>query len=108
MAQQCTGKLAYLIPSQTMEFDTTIIRLFDLLKMICIGTTTGEVLVYRYSTVMGKLTIVPKLILVPHPRQKSGAVRDITIGDSLYEEITVSCLFINGIVLNAQGDSDSA
>ncbi len=86
---QAAGKLAYLIPNQHMEFDTTLIRLFDLLKMICVGTRTGEVLVYRYSSSLGKFLIVPKLLLVPHPRQRTGAVRDIAIGDALYEEITV-------------------
>lgn len=83
------GQLAYLIPSQTMDFETTIIRMFDLLKMICIGTLKGEVLVFRYSMTANHFDIVPKLILVPDPRQKAGAVCDIAIGDALYEEITV-------------------
>ena len=89
MATPSAEKLAFMIPSQNMEFDTTLIRLFDLLKMICVGTTTGEVLIYRYSTSTGKFLIVPKLLLLPHPQQKAGMVRDIAIGDALYEEITV-------------------
>jgi hypothetical protein len=89
MSTQSSGKLAYLVPNQSMEFDTTVFRLFDLLKMICIGTSTGETLVYRYSTSTGKFLLIPKLILSPDVRQKAGAVRDIAIGDSLYEEITV-------------------
>ena len=91
MSIQSAGKLAYLIPSQRLEFDTTLLRLFDLLKIVCVGTTTGETLVYRYSTATGKLLLIPKLILVTDPRQQAGSVRDIAIGDSLYEEITVFC-----------------
>ena len=83
------GKLAFLIPSQNMKFETSLIRLFDLLKLLCVGTTTGEVLVYRYTSSMGQFAIIPKLLLIPDPEQKAGAVKDIAIGDALYEEITV-------------------
>jgi hypothetical protein len=57
--------------------------------MICVGTSKGEVLVFRYCISQNQFEIVPKLILIPHPRQKAGPVRDIAIGDALYEEITV-------------------
>ncbi len=85
---QTAGKLAYLIPNQNMDFDTALLRLFHLLKMLCVGARTGEVLVYRYSS-DSKFTILPKLLLLPHPRQKTGPVRDIAIGDCVYDEITV-------------------
>lgn len=90
MSLLSVGRLAYLIPSQHLKFDAAVCRLYDQLKIVCVGTTTGESLVYRYTSSLSNLLVIPKLILVPDPRQKAGAVRDMTIGDSLHDEITVT------------------
>lgn len=89
MSLLTAGKLAYLIPSQHFNFDTSVFKVIDQLKIICVGTTTGEILVYRYTS-SANLLIIPKLILVPDPRQKTGAVRDVIVADCVHEEITAS------------------
>ena len=86
------GTLAYLIPTQNLCFQTSIARIFELLKLICVGTNTGEVIIYYYTSV----EIIPKLLLIPDPRQKTGSVIDIIIKELFYEELTV--IYIKSIV----------
>jgi len=94
MSIKSAGKLAYLIPSQRFEFDASVIYISELLKLLCVGCVTGEVLVYRYSTAKS-FSLTPRFILIPDPRQKSGVVEDIVLCEFPYEEVTVTLFNTN-------------
>jgi len=74
-----------MVPSQKLEFDGSVFSLFSSLGIICVGTTTGEIIVYQYTT-----QLTSKLLLIPNPRQTSNATISILLVNSVREEILVN------------------
>lgn len=88
MSDKSIGKLAYMIPRGHFRFATSVLRFFKPLNILCAGCPTGEIVIYSFDPQSSSLS--PKLLLVPDPRQQSGAVKDLVLATSAYGELTVA------------------
>ena len=98
------GKLAYILPRGKFNFTTSIVRFFKALNLLCIGCSTGEIIVYSFDVESNE--IEAKLLLVPDPMQFAGATKDLILATSTYEEFTVN--FIFHLVLYIKSTSNSS